>query len=274
MYRPRKLAEALVITACALSGQATAAEYASIDPHGAQFCPSCYFGKDPIVCAERRLHFAALCPEIRERPAATGATEAVERSITVLAKQRSVGPSGMMSVSWSVSTSGARDRIGLFKSGIERAEPVWQIRTGGAAVGNAVFTAPEETGSYEFRYFDAAGLVAAQSDTVNISPLTVILDATPEVSADGMLTVDWSASNGRSSEDWVGLHRVGDPDGRYCWQHETHGAACGTFSMYAPAGSGAYEFRYFSVQSPERIAHSNQLAIGASAAGAPVLASK
>jgi hypothetical protein len=75
---------------------------------------------------------------------------------------------------------------------------------------------------------------------------TVILIAEPAVAAAGdLLSVSWSAPNGRSALDWIGLFKIGEPSTNYLsrWWDYTSGASSGTLRLNAPS-PGVYEFRY------------------------------
>src|SRR4051812_3959653 len=118
MYRPRILARALIITACAGGAQAAVNDLQFFEPQGSQFCPQCYFGRDAVSCAERHLHFASQCPLLRPlgAHAASIAIQTV-RTISLASRQHAVGISGLLSISWTTSAASPRDRIVLFKTG-------------------------------------------------------------------------------------------------------------------------------------------------------------
>ena len=61
-----------------------------------------------------------------------------------------------------------------------------------------------------------------------------------------MITVSWAAPPARSTNDWVGLFRIGDShrDHGGRWQY-TGGTERGMRGFAAPTVPGQYEFRYF-----------------------------
>jgi hypothetical protein len=74
---------------------------------------------------------------------------------------------------------------------------------------------------------------------------TYTLVASPSsVAPSGQLTINWTAPNGSSSLDWIGLFKVGTANTEFGWWRYTNGATSGSFTMPAPTQAGQYEFRY------------------------------
>ena len=89
---------------------------------------------------------------------------------TVTASAIKVAPGALLSVSWTASTAGARDWIGLFSLGAPLCDHGWSEGTGGATAGTLTLTAPTQQGQYEFRYFPNNGCEpAAHSDPVTVT---------------------------------------------------------------------------------------------------------
>lgn len=73
------------------------------------------------------------------------------------------------------------------------------------------------------------------------------VNATPgSVAAGQSINVNWSAPQGHSTSDWVGLYTVGADDSNYASQQLiASSATTGVLTFAAPAAAGQYEFRYF-----------------------------
>ena len=93
-------------------------------------------------------------------------------------------------------------------------------------------------------------------ETVTVSP--------DSVSVGDFYNVFWTAPNGRSSTDWIGMYRTGDPDSAYLWYGYTGGATSGSFFLEATS-AGTFEFRYFANNTFQRKAVSSQLTVNAPA---------
>jgi hypothetical protein len=89
---------------------------------------------------------------------------------------------------------------------------------------------------------DGQSATLSRAFTYDVVSLTV----SPTVVAPGaLLTVSWTAPQGRSTADWVGFFKVGDPNTAYDetrWRYTT--GATGTVTFSAPSQQGEYEFRY------------------------------
>ena len=83
------------------------------------------------------------------------------------------------------------------------------------------------------------------------------------VTAGSAMTVSWVAPGARSAWDWVGLFKIGDPNGIYGWYEYTKGAASGTFELTAPAQPGRYEFRYLLDDGYVDVARSREVTVTA-----------
>ncbi len=182
-----------------------------------------------------------------------------------------VAPGASLSVSWTApSGRPSTDWVGLYRVNDPNESYIWADYTGGSASGSRSLTAPSQTGQYEFRYFlqDSYNL-AARSNTVTVGGGggggTYTLTGSPStVSAGGSLSVSWTAPSGRPGTDWVGLYRVGDPDGSYLWADYTGGTASGSRSLTAPSAAGQYEFRYFLQDGYTLAVKSNTITVGSS----------
>jgi endonuclease/exonuclease/phosphatase family metal-dependent hydrolase len=97
-----------------------------------------------------------------------------------------------------------------------------------------------------------------QGYSVTASPSTV--------SPGHAITVTWTAANGRPANDWIGLHKVGDPETNYIsWQY-TQGAPSGTMTFTAPSPEGQYEFRYFTNNGYTKVATSDIVSVSEASA--------
>jgi hypothetical protein len=170
-----------------------------------------------------------------------------------------------ITISWSASDEhSGQDWIGLYQVGTADAAFLsWQY-TGTASSGNMTFVAPMQASQYEFRYFLNNGYTrAATSNQVTVSASTSCdLSAAPStVTAGSAITVNWSAPQGHSQQDWVGLYQPGAADASYIsWQY-TDAASSGSMTFIAPAQAGQYEFRYFFNNGFIRATTSNQVTV-------------
>jgi len=89
---------------------------------------------------------------------------------TLTPSSNTVAPGGQLSVSWTASSGGTEDWIGLFSVGPGPCHYGlnWSKYTNGATSGTFTLTAPTQVGQYEFRYYPGDVCVAAAR-----SPLTV-----------------------------------------------------------------------------------------------------
>jgi hypothetical protein len=97
-----------------------------------------------------------------------GVTEAPTYALA--ASPSTVNPGQAITVTWTApSGQSALDWIGLYKVGDpDMGYSAWQ-HTGGTQSGNTTFTAPSQTGEYEFRYFLNNGYTkVATSNTVTV----------------------------------------------------------------------------------------------------------
>ncbi len=95
----------------------------------------------------------------------------VQSAYSVSASPTTVAQGGQITASWTApSGTSATDWVGLFKVGTASHQWYSYVYTGGTTSGSAIFTAPNDPGQYEFRYYlnDGSGLVAtSQTITVN-----------------------------------------------------------------------------------------------------------
>jgi hypothetical protein len=91
------------------------------------------------------------------------------RTYTLTPSATTVAPGAVLSVSWTASTGGSGDWIGLFTVGAKPCDHGWSEYTGGGNAGTFTFTAPTQPGEYEFRYHPNDGCV----ETARSSPVTV-----------------------------------------------------------------------------------------------------
>ena len=89
-------------------------------------------------------------------------------------------------------------------------------------------------------------------ETLTVSPSSVSIGSGYSVS--------WTAPNGSSATDWIGMYKVGDPDSAILWYTYTGGATSGTINLPANT-AGTFNFRYFKNNGFERRAVSNTLTV-------------
>ncbi|MDQ3665603.1 MAG: PQQ-dependent sugar dehydrogenase [Acidobacteriota bacterium] len=207
---------------------------------------------------------------------------------TVMASPSTVSPGQTITVTWTAPAGRpANDWIGFYKVGDPETSYISYQYTAGAASGSVPFTAPSQGGSYEFRYFiDDSYNRVATSNTVTVGgaptptptptpmptptptptptpvPSYSVTASPSTVGVGETITVTWTAPAGRPANDWIGLHRVGDPETSYISYQYTAGAASGSVSFTAPSQAGQYEFRYFTDDSYNRVATSNAVTVG------------
>ena len=102
-------------------------------------------------------------------------------------------------------------------------------------------------GDYEFRYLANNGWIdLVRSNSFRVNSARYTLEVTPlTVSPEGTVTVTWSAPEGSSAKDWIGLYREGEPENRrYLTWFYTGGAASGSRDLKMPATAGRYVLRY------------------------------
>ena len=125
---------------------------------------------------------------------------------------------------------------------------VWQY-TAGQATGSFEVTAPAQEGVYEFRYLLDNGYIdVKRSNTieVTVSAVSATLSASPaRVAPAGVVSVEWTATDGRPERDWIGFFPVEASNTAYLAPFQyTQGATSGSFQTVAPSEEGEYEFRY------------------------------
>jgi IPT/TIG domain-containing protein len=100
---------------------------------------------------------------------------------------------------------------------------------------------PHSAGPVDIAVQNSGGL-AALAGAYTYQPITV--SVTPSiVSPGGDLIVTWTVP-GQYWYDWIGLYKVGDPNGSYISYEYTNGTSSGSVRFRAPLEPGWYEFRY------------------------------
>jgi hypothetical protein len=102
-------------------------------------------------------------------PQAPQGAPANPRTYTLTPSATTVAPGAVLSVSWTASTGGSRDWIGLFTVGAASCDHGWSAYTRGVTSGTYTLTAPTQPGQYEFRYHPNDGC----NETARSSPVTV-----------------------------------------------------------------------------------------------------
>jgi hypothetical protein len=98
-------------------------------------------------------------------------------------------------------------------------------------------------------------------DLASVS-MTYSVVANPSAAALSLpFNVRWSAPNGHSETDWIGLFAV-SASNRDCigWQY-TGRATAGNMTFTAPGVAGVYEFRYFANNTYQKVATSNAVTV-------------
>lgn len=185
---------------------------------------------------------------------------------TLTATPTTITPGGQLTVSWTASGGlSAFDWIGLFRVGDPNTSILWWRYTGGVPSGSFTLASPAERGLYQFRYLLNDGYTdVARSNTVTVDAAgAYTLTATPNpASPGGQLTICWTAPNGSSITDWIGLFREGSPNTDNLWWRYTSGAPSGCFTLEAPTQPGQYEFRYLLNDGYVNVARSNVVTVG------------
>ena len=160
----------------------------------------------------------------------------------------SSSPGATISVNWTAPNgSSATDWIGLYKVG----GGAWYdyVYTNGATSGTANFSAPNDLGAYECRYFlNNSNNQVATSNQVTVANGTFTVSVSPESLVTGELTnatVTWSSSTARPATDWVALVKVGDPDTAFLSWAYTGGAQNGSVQLAMPTTPATYRVKYF-----------------------------
>jgi acyl-CoA thioesterase I len=164
------------------------------------------------------------------------------------------------------------DWVGLYRVGASDRQFIsWQYIPDGQGSGSQNFT-PPGPGDYEFRMFTEDGFTeVARSNRFSVGAVagetsdtyTVRVGATSYTTNDA-IAVTWTAATNRSStEDWVGLYRVGASDRQFIsWQYIPDGQGSGTLTFPRQA-AGQYEARMFVNDGYERVGVSQRFQITA-----------
>lgn len=102
-------------------------------------------------------------------PLTTQAPPANPTTYTLTPSATTVAPGAALSVSWTASTGGSRDWIGIFTVRAAPCDHGWSEHTRGATSGTFTLTAPAQPGQYEFRYYPNDGC----DEAARSSPVTV-----------------------------------------------------------------------------------------------------
>lgn len=197
-----------------------------------------------------------------DRVAISNTLTVTASSFSLAANPTSASAGQSLTVTWSAPNGRpANDWIGLYHVNDSETNYIaWQY-TAGASSGSTSFTAPNQPGQYEFRYFTSNSFNrVATSNTVTVSTFSLNANLT-SASQDQNFTVSWTAPSGRPTNDWIGLYRVGDSDRNFIsWQY-TGGAPTGSRNFTAPNQTGQYDFRYFTNDSFVKVATSNTVTV-------------
>lgn len=118
----------------------------------------------PIGCDEHRSPVAPVAtPQVTPQPPPTQA------AYTLTPSADTVGPGGVLSISWTASSARSGDWIGLFAVGAAICDHGWSESTRGATTGTLSLTAPSTPGRYEFRYY----LNLSCEEAARSNPVTV-----------------------------------------------------------------------------------------------------
>jgi len=164
-----------------------------------------------------------------------------------------------ITVTYSGSLGNYQDWIGLYRLGT--ADPLdyescnEELYT---KSGSVTFTAPLNSGLYEFRMYNTANnLLVATSGQVEVK-LEGTVSASPSTVRPGeVITVTYSGSLG-NYQDWIGLYRLGttDPlDYESCNEELYTKSGAKTFT--APQTTGQYEFRMYTAANNTFVAKSD-----------------
>jgi hypothetical protein len=103
-------------------------------------------------------------------PQASQETPANPGILTLTPSATTVAPGAVLSVSWTASTGGSRDWIGLFAVAAASCDHGWSESTRGMTSGTFTLTAPTQPGQYEFRYLPNNGCdVTGRSSPVTVT---------------------------------------------------------------------------------------------------------
>ena len=181
---------------------------------------------------------------------------------TVATATASAFVGGTIMVSWTAPDGhSSKDWIGLYPVGGPSTALASATYLGSATSGAFSVPAPVTPGQYELRYAvsDSYNVVATSMPpvTVTVPPVTstppanvavtgrpTVATATASAFVGGTIMVSWTAPDGHSSKDWIGLYPVGGPSTALASATYLGTATSGAFSISAPATPGQYELRY------------------------------
>ena len=188
---------------------------------------------------------------------------AAKQDVTVTVTQSAKG----LQVSWTAPPGRpSTDWVGLSSLHAPNWWSVWSEYTNGATSGAFTIPTPAGPGVYELRYFGRGGYtILARSSPLSLGVLgfsTSADTASTVISRGGPLPVSWTAGQGRTSSDYVGLFAVGATSDNPIWWEPAQGLPAGTSPGWgAPTTPGAYEFRYITGDGYMCVATSSQFAI-------------
>ncbi|HJQ26141.1 MAG TPA: LamG-like jellyroll fold domain-containing protein [Blastocatellia bacterium] len=190
------------------------------------------------------------------------------RVATLTVTPEAVEPNVTVTVNWDSANAEANDWVGLFRVGDRDSTPLSSQPVGSGTSGKLTFTAPNQEGHYEFRYYAySTSTPAARSNLLTVLTPQVELAATPgSVPSGAEITVTWDAFNG-SINDRIGLFAVAAEDSSPLTTKPTGVAPAGNLTFNAPdqftepQTTGQYEFRYFFAGSNVAAARSNAITV-------------
>ncbi len=107
------------------------------------------------------------------------------------------------------------------------------------------WTLNDATGISESGMIVGTGRLNNANRSFILTPLYTLTPSAVSTNPGQSLSILWSAPAGSPTLDWIGLYKVGDPDGTFRWWTYTNGTAGGSADLTAPSQPGEYEFRYF-----------------------------
>lgn len=200
-----------------------------------------------------------------------------------------VGAAAPVTVELGSGPGSPTDWIGLYPTGAgDSGYLSWSYLNGtatppatGLTVATLVRPAPVLAGTYEWRLYTSNSFTRVATSatlTVTASTATIAVNGavapTPTTAVAGSNLVVTLANGPGNATDWVALAGVGAPDTAVVdWRYlnnttvaPTSGMTGGTLTFLAPATPGAYEVRFFAVNSFARLATSGTLTVAASPA--------
>ncbi|MBA3550921.1 hypothetical protein H0W32_01790 [Patescibacteria group bacterium] len=194
------------------------------------------------------------------------------------------GESVTVTISSPQSTGFQNDWVGLYQANEYNRANYQDFKYVTDASGTVTFTAPQTSGTYEFRYF----LNSGYSDVVRSSPLTVQgtgttppgngtttpnppptngnysvqITTSGTIAPGSSINIQWSAPSGvNTNRDWIAVYRSTSGNRTYGdWEYVT--SSTGALSLTVPRTPGTYEVRYLRNNGFTEVARSSQFQIG------------